>query len=50
MTRTQQRKERMRKQRNQSIRWFIYDTAAMLFVAATLYTIGVLLFGLGNLL
>jgi len=47
---THKRKERLRKKRNQSIRWFIYDTAAMLFVAAALYTIGVLLIGLGELL
>jgi len=46
---TLKRKERLRKHRNQSIRWFIYDTAAMLFVAAALYTIGVLLIGLGEL-
>jgi hypothetical protein len=50
MTLSHKRKERLRRQRNQSIRWFIYDTAAMLFVAATLYTVGVLLFGLADLL
>ena len=46
---THKRKERMRKHRNQSILWFVHDTAAMLFVAAALYTIGVLLIGLGEL-
>lgn len=46
---TIKRKERLRKKRNQSILWFVQDTAAMLFVAAALYTIGVLLIGLGEL-
>lgn len=49
MTLSHKHKERMRRHRNQSIRWFIYDTAALLFVAATLYTIGVLLLGLVGL-
>ena len=50
MTISQQRKERLRKHRNQSIRWFIQDTAAMLFVAAAVYTIGMILWGMGSLL
>jgi succinate dehydrogenase hydrophobic anchor subunit len=50
MTRSHQRKERMRKQRNQSIRWFVQDTAALLIVAAGVYTIGIVLIGIGELL
>ena len=50
MTLSHKRKERLRKQRNQSIRWFLQDTAAMLFVAVTVYTIGMILWGMGSLL
>jgi hypothetical protein len=50
MTRSHQRKERMRKQRNQSIRWFVQDTAALLIVASGVYTIGIVLIGMGEVL
>mgnify|MGYP003635241987 FL=1 len=50
MTLSHKRKERMRKHRNQSIRWFIQDTAAILIVAAGLYTIAILLIGIGEFL
>ena len=50
MTISHKRKERMRKHRNQSIRWFIQDTAALLIVAAGLYTIAIILIGIGELL
>tara|TARA_R110001632_G_scaffold51111_1_gene127231 strand:- start:45 stop:200 length:156 start_codon:yes stop_codon:yes gene_type:complete len=50
MTISQQRKERLRKHRNQSIRWFVQDTAALLIVAAGVYTIGIVLIGMGELL
>jgi hypothetical protein len=50
MTLSQQRKERIRKQRNQSIRWFLQDTAALFIVAAGVYTIGIILIGMGSLL
>ena len=44
------RKERLRKQRNQSIRWFIQDTLTLLIVAAAVYTIGILLIGISEVL
>ena len=50
MTISHKRKERMRKHRNQAIRWFIQDTAAILIVAAGLYTIAILLIGIGEFL
>ena len=50
MTISHKCKERMRKHRNQSIRWFIQDTAAILIVAAGLYTIAILLIGIGEFL
>ena len=50
MTLSHKRKERMRKQRNQSIRWFVQDTAALLIVAAGVYAIGLVLIGMGELM
>ena len=50
MNLSHKRKERMRKHRNQSIRWFVQDTAALFFVAGTVYAIGMILWGMGSLL
>ena len=47
---TIKQKERLRKQRNQSIRWFIQDTLTLLIVAAAVYTIGILLIGISEVL
>ena len=47
---TLKQKERLRKQRNQSIRWFVQDTTALLLVAATVYTIGMILWGMKEVL
>jgi|CoawatStandDraft_6_1074263.scaffolds.fasta_scaffold07084_3 succinate dehydrogenase hydrophobic anchor subunit len=47
---TIKQKERLRKQRNQSIRWFVQDTTALLLVAAAVYTIGILLIGISEVL
>jgi len=40
---TLRQKERLRKQRNQGIRWFVQDTFTLLFVAAVIYTLFILL-------
>ena len=47
---TLKQQERLRKKRNQSIRWFIQDTFALLIVAAAVYTIGLLLIGISEVL
>lgn len=47
---TIKQKERLRKQRNQSIRWFVQDTVGLLLVAATVYTVVMILWGMKGVL